>query len=54
MGVDFDLEAAKTAYAQAGEGESVRVPLTITQPNETKQSLESKLFRICWVRVPPR
>lgn len=45
VGVDFDLEAAKTAYAQAGEGESVRVPLTITQPNETKQSLESKLFR---------
>ena len=45
VGVDFDVAAAKTAFAQAAEGETVRIPLTITQPKETKESLEAKLFR---------
>lgn len=44
VGVDFDWEAAKAAYEQAQEGETVSVPLTLTQPDETQESLESKLF----------
>ena len=45
VGLDFDVAAAKTAFAQAAEGETVRIPLSITQPKETKESLEAKLFR---------
>ena len=45
VGVDFDVEAAKAAFAQAAEGETVRIPLTITQPKETQESLKAKLFR---------
>ena len=44
VGVDFDEDALKTAYEQAGEGETITFPLTITQPKETRQSLEAKLF----------
>ena len=45
VGVDFDVEALKAAYGQAGEGETFSIPVTLTQPEETKQSLEAKLFR---------
>ena len=45
VGVDFDAEALKAAYEQAGEGETFSIPVTLTQPEETKQSLEAKLFR---------
>ena len=45
VGVDFDVEALKAAYEQAGEGETFSIPVTLTQPEETKQSLEAKLFR---------
>ena len=45
VGVDFDVEQAKAAYQSAAEGETVSIPLTLTQPNETKESLQAKLFR---------
>ena len=45
VGVDFDVEALKAAYEKAGEGETLSIPVTLTQPEETKQSLEAKLFR---------
>ena len=45
VGVDFDIEALKTAYEKAGEGETFSIPVTLTQPEETKQGLEAKLFR---------
>ena len=45
VGVDFDPVALKAAYAQAQEGETIAVTLTITQPKDTRASLESKLFR---------
>ena len=45
VGVDFDLAAAKKAFEAAQEGETVYIPLTITQPKETKENLEAKLFR---------
>lgn len=45
VGVDFDVEALKTAYQNAKSGESFSVPLTVTQPKVTKEDLESRLFR---------
>ena len=45
VGIDFDWQQAKDAYEQAAEGETVSVPLTLTQPEETQESLQSKLFR---------
>lgn len=45
VGVDFDVEQAKQAYESAAEGETVSIPLVLTQPKETKESLQAKLFR---------
>lgn len=45
VGLDFDPAQLKAAYDQAGEGETVSIPLTVTQPKETKVSLSAKLFR---------
>lgn len=45
VGVDFDVNALKTAYESATEGETFSIPLSITQPKDTKASFESKLFR---------
>lgn len=45
VGVDFDKAALKAAYEGAAEGETVSVPVTITQPKDTKASLQAKLFR---------
>ena len=45
VGLDFDPAQLKAAYDQAGEGETVSIPLTVTQPKETKASLSAKLFR---------
>ena len=45
VGVDFDVNQAKTLFDAAAEGETVEIPLTITQPEETKEGLEGKLFR---------
>jgi len=44
VGVDFDVEELKAAYAAAAEGERFTVPLELTQPKDTRESLESKLF----------
>ena len=45
VGVDFDVNQAKTLFDAAAEGETVEIPLTITQPEETREGLEGKLFR---------
>ena len=45
VGVDFDPVQAQALYDAAGEGETVSIPLTLTQPEETKEELEAKLFR---------
>ena len=45
VGLDFDPAQLKAAYDQAGEGETVSIPRTGTQPKETKASLSAKLFR---------
>lgn len=45
VGVDFDVTALQNAYAQAPEGGSFTIPLTITQPAETAESLQGKLFQ---------
>lgn len=45
VGVEFDVEELKSAYDQAAEGETFSIPVTLTQPKDTKESLEGKLFR---------
>ena len=45
VGVDFDPQVLKAAYVQAGEGDTFSIPLTLTQPDETRESLEGKLFK---------
>ena len=45
VGVDFDVDALKAAYEGAAEGETFSIPVTLTQPKETKASLEEKLFQ---------
>lgn len=44
VGVDFHVDALKAAYENAAEGETFSVPLTVTQPKDTKESFEKKLF----------
>lgn len=45
VGVDFDVQALKTAYQNAKTGETFSVPLTITQPKVTKEDLGGRLFQ---------
>ncbi len=45
VGVSFDRAAAQTAYDRAGDGETIQVPLQMTQPKETRESLEAKLYK---------
>lgn len=45
VGLDFDVNEAKSLYDQAKDGETFAIPLTLTEPEETTESLESKLFR---------
>jgi vancomycin resistance protein YoaR len=45
VGVDFDEQTLERDYAAAQEGATFSIPLTLTQPKDTKASLESKLFR---------
>jgi len=45
VGVDFDAAELKAAYDRAEEGERFSIPVTLTQPKETKESLEAKLFK---------
>ncbi len=44
VGVDFRAADLRAAYEAAGEGETFSIPVTITMPEETRQSLEKKLF----------
>ena len=44
VGINFDVDALKTAYEAAAEGETFSIPLTITQPKDTKEAYEKKLF----------
>ncbi len=43
-GVDFDIAQARSAFQAAAEGATYTVPLTITQPEETAETLSSRLF----------
>lgn len=43
-GVDFDVQTLKAAYESAEEGETFSIPLTLTEPKDTRESLEAKLF----------
>ena len=45
VGIDFDVAEAKAMFDAASEGETVEIPLTVTEPEETKEGLEAKLFR---------
>jgi len=44
VGVNFDVNVLKSAYEAAAEGETFSIPLNITQPKDTKESFEAKLF----------
>ncbi len=44
-GVDFDVQALRTAYQAAKAGETFSIPAQVTQPKVTREDLESKLFR---------
>ena len=44
VGIDFDVKALQSAYEQAAEGETFSIPLTVTQPKDTKAAYEQKLF----------
>ena len=45
VGCTFDVAAAKDTWMQAGLMETVEIPLTITEPAVTGESLRSLLFR---------
>lgn len=44
-GMSLDILAAKKLLDAAGEGEVVRIPLVLTEPEYTKELMEEKLFR---------
>ena len=44
-GLDFDVEALRTAYQSAKGGETFSIPVTRTQPKVTRESLESQMFQ---------
>lgn len=45
VGVDFDISAARAQFSGAQEGETVAVPLVLTQPELTREKLEASLFQ---------
>ena len=45
VGVDFDVQALRSAYQAAKGGETFSIPLTLTQPKVTKEDLGGSLFR---------
>lgn len=45
VGVDFDVQTLRTAYENAGSGETFSIPLSITQPKVTKEDLGGRLFK---------
>lgn len=55
VGVDFDTAQAQRLFQQAQEGETVEVPLTVTQPDITQEILaDPGSLPTCWGRVPAR
>ncbi len=50
LGVDFDLEAARSAY-NGSPDEIIRIPLQITQPKVQTKHLETNLFKYCLAEV---
>ncbi len=47
VGCKFDVAAAQKLWEQAGMLDTVAIPLEITEPEVTKASLESMLYRDC-------
>ncbi len=45
VGVSYSLEDAKKAFANAKEGESVKVSATVTRPKVTTENLQNNLFK---------
>ena len=44
VGIEFDTAEAKTLWEKAENGETVKIPLTVTQPKYTQEQLEKMLF----------
>ena len=44
VGIDFQASELQAAYEKAAEGETFSIPVTVTMPEETSQSLQEKLF----------
>ena len=45
VGLDFDPAQAEQIFAGIGEGETLKIPLTVTQPEVTRLDLEASLFK---------
>lgn len=45
VGLDFDVNALKSAYSAAKEGETFSFPVTVLRPKVTKADLEGRLFQ---------
>ena len=45
VGVTFDLDNARKVWEAAGYGETVAIPLIITEPEQTAEELNNMLFR---------
>lgn len=45
VGVDFDVDEAKTLWDKAAVGDTVEIPIEVTQPKVTTDDLSSKLFK---------
>ena len=43
--VQFEAAVLKNAYEKAAEGETFSIPVALTEPEETTESLKAKLFR---------
>ncbi len=44
VGITFDIDSARAAYASLDDGDSLDIPLTITQPELTGDELEGRLY----------
>ncbi len=44
VGIDFDVSAAEKLWADARQGELVKIPLEVTQPRYTQEQLDKMLF----------
>ncbi len=44
VGIEFDADKAKELWDKAENGETVKIPLTVTQPKYTQEQLDKMLF----------